>query len=162
MRRRNRSGALATLFALLLLVAAAGPADAKTKRFKPLAFTLAGSKIANAIQLPYLVGANSLAATFVAPLGLPVGSTINAIRLYSTGGGNSRGVSVRREVVGSSATVVFASTNQVWTSDDTPMMTSGPVPDPDYMHITGGAYYYVRIDCSPSTQVWAVDVDYTP
>ena len=161
MRRRNRSGALATLLALLLLAAAAGPADAKTKRFKPLAFTLAGSKTVNAIQLPYLVGANSLTATFVAPLGLPVGSTITGIRLYSTGSGNSRGVSVRRDVVGSSSTVVFAETSQVWTSDDTPMMTSGPAPDPDRMRITGGAYYYVRIDCFPSTQVWAVDVDYT-
>ena len=156
MRRSLRIPPLATLVILLLVAAAAGPADAKTKRFKPLDFTPVTSGI-NHTRSPQGLGGVGGTASFSALLGLPAGSKITGIRFYSSGAASRRTASVTRWAGGAIAGV---ESTEFVPSPETPALTEGWAASDEL--IVAGQHYFVLVNAGPSTYVWAVDVDYNP
>lgn len=147
----------------VLLAGAAAPAEARTKRFRPLDLTPAVTG-SDYIRSPVSVGSLSGTVGFTAQLGLPAGARITGIRIYSGGAAATRDVVVRKARLGEPS-VLMASASEAAAHADpfTPLLTEGTAAaSPPDSVVEPGYYYAVLVNCAPGTSVWAVDVDYTP
>lgn len=163
MRRNIRFPSLATLLALVLVAAFAAPADAKTKRFKPLDFVPKNTAI-SFTRSPVGVGGVGATAEFAAPLGLPAGATITAMRVHSNGVGSKRTTTLLGMSVGVPDLIVAKNeTSVAWPDDFTAIVTAAELnPQAEFRVLSGDRAYLIELICPSGTTIWAVDVDYTP
>jgi len=147
--------------ALGVALAAASVAHAKTKRFRPLDFA-AGNSASDYSRSPLAVFAETGPISFYAPLGLPYGATLTAIRFFSYGGAAYREAQVvkHRPSAGPPQTMAEASKSTA-NLGATPDPVAGTV-SPSAATVEPGYLYEVVVTCFPGTGAMAVDVDYTP